>query len=93
MSEPDGAIDLLTLIGRTIDRLQRGIELFEEENRDAGLEYLACVIQEIDIYLKRADEDPLLLLAGLPPREVNASLTGVKSDISSVIVELKKSAD
>jgi len=93
VSEPDGAIDLLTLIGRTIDRLQRGIELFEEEKRDAGLEYLACVIQEIDIYLKRADEDPLLLLAGLPPREVNASLTGVKSDISSVIVELKKSAD
>ncbi len=93
MSEPDGTIDLLTLIGRTIDRLKRGIELFEEEKLDAGLEYLACVIQEIDIYLKRADEDPLLLLAGLPPREVNASLAGVKSDISSVIVELKKSAD
>ena len=90
MSEPESKVDLLTLIGRTIDRLQRGIELFEEEKREAGLKHLTAVIEEIDAYLKQAREDPLLRLASLPPEEVSSSLHDVKADISSVIAELRE---
>jgi len=91
VNEREGTPDLLTLIGRTIDRLQQGIELFEEEKRGAGLKHLTAVIEEIDAYLERASEDPLLRLAGLPEGEVSDSLYGVKSDISSVIAELQQS--
>ena len=90
MTERKGPVDLLTLIGRTIDRLQRGIELFEGEERDAGLKHLAAAIAEIDAYLERGGEDPLLRLAGLPEGKVNESLYDVKSDISSVIAELQR---
>jgi len=90
VNEGEGTVDLLTLIGRTIDRLQQGIDLFEGEKRDAGLKHLAAVIEEIDAYLQRASEDPLLRLAGLPPGKVSDSLCDVKSDISSVITELQR---
>jgi hypothetical protein len=90
VNERDDKVDLLTLIGRTIDRLQQGIELFEGERRDAGLKHLTAAIEEIDAYLERASEDPLLRLAGLPAKDVSASLHEVKSDISSVIAELDR---
>jgi len=88
--ERDDTVDLLTLIGRTIERLQKGIELFEEDDRTAGLKHLSAVIEEIDAYLRRASEDPLLRLAGLPEGEVAVSLSDVKSDISSVIADLRR---
>jgi len=90
VNERDDKVDLLTLIGRTIDRLQQGIELFEGERRDAGLKHLTAAIEEIDAYLERASEDPLLRLAGLPAKDESASLHDVKSDISSVIAELDR---
>ncbi|RLE33306.1 hypothetical protein DRJ24_05470 [Candidatus Acetothermia bacterium] len=90
MIERDDTVDLLTLIGRTIERLQKGIELFEEDDRTAGLKHLSAVIEEIDAYLGRASEDPLLRLAGLPEGEVAVSLSDVKSDISSVIADLRR---
>jgi len=51
-------LDLLNLIGKAIENLQRSIELFEVSECDAGLDQIASVMLQIDCYLERIDEDP-----------------------------------
>jgi len=82
------AADLLTLITRAIEQLQRSIALFELSDREDGAEHLATVIGEIDEYLEISDSDPLLRLASLPPSHVRDGLLHVRSDLASVIDEL-----
>ncbi|MGB2983879.1 MAG: hypothetical protein WBC63_08490 [Candidatus Bipolaricaulia bacterium] len=85
--------DLLTLIGRAIERLQRCVALFETSERDTGAEHLAAVIEEIDDYIEIADEDPLLLLASLPSERVREGLLNVRTDLASVIDELHRAGE
>jgi hypothetical protein len=77
--------DLLTLIGRAIAHLRSSIDLFETEDRCAGLKKLATVISEIDAYLHHVDSDPLLRLASLPATRIEEGLLAVSADLSSVL--------
>ena len=77
--------DLLNLIGRAIESLQRSIELFEDSEREAGLNQLSSVISEIDHYLERIDEDPLLKIATVDRAGLSERLVGVKQELASVI--------
>lgn len=86
-----GAVDLLTLIGDTIDRLRRSIELFEGSKQCAGVEHLSAVIEGIDVYLKKLDGDPLLKLASLPPARVREGLHHVREDLCAVIHDVQHS--
>lgn len=78
-------LDLVTLIGNAIEKLQRGVELFEASRREDGLKELNSVIQEIDSYVERIDDDPLLKLAPIDRASLGARLNGVKVEITSVI--------
>jgi len=86
--ETEATTDLLTLIGRAIQRLQRSITLLEAEERDGSSEQINSVIEEIDAYIEVSESDPLLRLASLPPSHVRDGLLHVRSDLESVIDEL-----
>ncbi len=78
-------LDLLNLIGQAIENLQRSIELFEVSERDAGLDQITSVIQQIDCYLERIDEDPLLEITTIDRAGLGERLLGVKGELASVI--------
>jgi DNA polymerase/3'-5' exonuclease PolX len=78
-------LDLLNLIGQAIENLQRSIELFEVSERDAGLDQIASVIQQIDCYLERIDEDPLLKITTIDRAGLGERLLGVKGELALVI--------
>jgi len=78
-------MDLLSLIGSAIEKLRRSIELFDTEQRQGGVEELSSVLQEIDAYLARIDEDPILKLAPLDRTDVEGRLHGIDDDLSAVI--------
>jgi hypothetical protein len=84
--------DLLNLIGKAIESLQQSIGLFEASQRVAGLEQLSSVILEIDNYLERIDEDPLLKLATVDRSGLGERLDGVKGELTSVIESLTPNA-
>ncbi len=84
--------DLLTLIGHAIEELQQSIELLEGAQRPDGVNHLCSVIDEIDVYLDRIDEDPLLKLAPLAPSHIRLGLHHVREDLSSVIDDLQQQA-
>lgn len=88
VNDTSAVADLLTLITRAIEQLQRSIALFESSERAGGAEHLATVIGEIDEYLEISESDPLLRLASLPPSHVRDGLMNVRSDLVSVIDEL-----
>ncbi len=81
----DDMLDLLNLIGKAIENLQRSIELFEASRREAGLKQLSSAILEIDHYLERIDEDPLLKIATVDRVGLSERLLGVKGELTSVI--------
>lgn len=78
-------LDLLTLIGKAIENLQQSIELFEASRREDGLKQLSSVILEIDRYIERIDEDPLLKVASVDRTSLSERLQGVKGELALVI--------
>jgi len=85
-------LDLLNLIGKAIENLQRSIELFEVSKRDAGLDQIASVIEQIDYYLERIDEDPLLKITAIDRAGLGERLLGVKGELASVIESFSPNA-
>ena len=83
--------DLLSLIGKAIENLQQSIELFEASQPVAGLDHLSSVILEIDNYLERIDEDPLLKIATVDRIGLGERLVSVKGELTSVIESLTPS--
>lgn len=91
MKDTSAAADLLTLIGRAIEQLQRSVSLFETTTR-GGADQLAVVIEDIDAYLASPDEDPLLHLAGLPPDGIRDGLLRVREDLAAIVSDLPSQA-
>ena len=77
--------DLLTLIGAAIEQLRQSIELFETASQAEGVICLSAVIREIDTYMDRAHNDPLLKLARIDASSLAVDLTHIKTDLVSVI--------
>jgi len=90
MNQPDGAVDLLSLIGRAIGQLHRSIQHFEESDEGSGLGCLSTVITDIDGYLDRLGDDPLIPLSHVDPARLRESLEHVQSDLSTVIDEVQR---
>jgi len=85
-------LDLLNLIGKAIENLHRCIELFEASERGAGLDQIASAIEQIDCYLGRIDEDPLLKVTTIDRAGVGKRLLGVKGELTSVIESFSPNA-
>lgn len=90
LNESSNAADLLTLIGRAIGQLQRSIEHFEEADRRTGSSCLSTVITDIDAYLHRLADDPLVPLAHVDPERLRESLHDVQRDLSGVIEQIQQ---
>jgi len=84
------AVDLLTLIGKTIGWLRQSIEHFENADKRTGLTCLSAVITDIDAYLERLADDPLVLLAHVEPARLRESLHHVQDDLSVVIDQIQQ---
>jgi hypothetical protein len=65
----DKTTDLLTLIGSSIEELQRSIEFFDKA----------------ESYLARIEDDPILKIAPIDPVVLAERLHGVEEDLSAVI--------
>lgn len=89
MSESSKTVDLLTLIGNAIGHLQKCIEHFEEADQKTGLTCLSTVITDIDVYLDRLAEDPLVPLAHVDPERLRESLHHVQDDLSVVMERIE----
>ena len=89
MTETSKAVDLLTLIGRAIGQLQQSIEHFEGADEKTGLFCLSAVITDIDAYLERLAEDPLVPLAHVDPNRLRESLHHVQDDLAVVIERIE----
>lgn len=83
MTEAHSTVDLLALIGR-------GIESFEASRQGAALDELSAVIHDIEEYLDRIDEDPLLGMAALDPVHLEENLSGIQADLAGVIDDLRE---
>jgi hypothetical protein len=81
-------VDLLTLIGRAIGQLQQSIEYFEEADKGTGLSCLSTVITDIDAYLDRLADDPLVPLAHVDSARLRESLHHVQDDLSVIIDQI-----
>ena len=90
MNESGDTVDLLSLIGQAIGHLQRSIEHFEEDDRGTGLSCLSTVIHDIDAYLDRLADDPLVPLAHVDPNRLRESLHHIQDDLSSVIEQIQR---
>ena len=77
--------DLLTLIGNSIEELQRSIEFFNKAEPQDGVARLSSVMQGIGYYLTRIEDDPILKLAPIDPVVLAERLHGVEEDLSAVI--------
>ncbi len=84
--------DLLTLIGTAIEQLRQSIELFETSSQAEGATCLSFVIREIDAYMDRAHDDPLLQLARIDVSSLAVDLKHVKSDLAVVIAKVDSSS-
>jgi hypothetical protein len=84
--------DLLTLIGTAIEQLRQSIELFEVASQVEGVTRLSAVIREIDSYMDRAHDDPLLKLAHIDASSLATDLTHIKTDLVAVIDKVDDSA-
>ncbi|MBU1048830.1 hypothetical protein KKG90_02280 [Candidatus Bipolaricaulota bacterium] len=83
--EAKGKGDLLTLIGMAIEQLRQSIELFTSESQTEGATCLSEVIREIDAYMDRACDDPLLKLAHIDASNLATDLKHIKTDLVAVI--------
>jgi hypothetical protein len=77
--------DLLTLIGSSIEELQRSIEFFNKAEPQDGVARLSGVMQGIGYYLTRIEDDPILKLAPIDPTVLAERLHGIEEDLSAVI--------
>ena len=77
--------DLLSLIGTAIEQLRQSIELFEVASQAEGVICLSAVISEIDAYMDRAHDDPLLRLARIDASSLATDLKHIKTDLVAVI--------
>lgn len=84
--------DLLTLIGTAIEQLRQSIELFEASSQAEGATCLSSVIREIDTYMDRAHDDPLLQLAHIDVSSLATDLKHIKSDLGAVIAQVDDSS-
>ncbi len=84
--------DLLTLIGTAIEQLRQSIELFETSSQAEGATCLSFVIREIDAYMDRAHDDPLLQLARIDVSSLAMDLEHVKNDLVAVIAQVDNSS-
>lgn len=89
MNESIGTVDLLTLIGNAIGQLHQSIEHFEGADNETGLSCLSTVITDIDAYLARLAEDPLVPLARVDPDRLRESLHHVQDDLFVVIDQIQ----
>ncbi len=80
--------DLLALIGTAIEQLRQSIELFETSAQAEGSTCLSAVIREIDAYIDRAHDDPLLRLARIDASSLASDLKHIKSDLVAVIEQV-----
>jgi hypothetical protein len=78
-------MDLLTLIGSSIEELQHSIEFFDKAKPQDGVARLSAVMQEIGRYLARLEDDPILKLAPVDPIVLAERLHGIEEDLSAVI--------
>ena len=85
MTSTQNTDDLLSLIGTAIDKLRQSIELFETSSQDEGIVCLSEVIREIDEYMNRAHNDPLLHLARIEASALTGDLDHIKNDLVAVI--------
>lgn len=92
LTEAKETHDLLALIGTTIERLRQGIELFETSSQAEGAACLSAVIREIDAYMDRALDDPLLQLARIDVSSLATDLKHIKSDLDAVITQVSASS-
>jgi len=90
MNESSHAVDLLTLIGKAIGQLQQSILHFEGSDDGDGLSCLSAVIADIDAYLDRLGDDPLIPLAHVDPARLRDSLHHVQDDLSIVIERIQR---
>jgi len=77
--------DLLSLIGSSIEKLRKSVELFEASRQSDGLEELSSVIAEIDRYVGQVDDDPLLKLSPVDRTQVVGRLRNVEQELQAVI--------
>lgn len=84
--------DLLALIGTAIEQLRQSIELFESSSPAEGAIRLSTVVSEIDDYMDRAQDDPLLQLACIDTSNLAADLEHVKTDLVAVIDQVDNKA-
>lgn len=85
MKTTDETMDLLTLIGSSIEELQRSIEFFDQAKPQDGVARLSIVMQGIGYYLARIEDDPILKLAPVDPAVLAERLHGIEEDLSAVI--------
>ncbi len=85
LTQPTGTGDLLTLIGMAIEQLRHSIELFSSASQEKGATCLSSVVREIDAYMDRAQDDPLLKLAHIDAAHLASDLKHIKSDLVAVI--------
>jgi len=85
--------DLLTLIGTAIEQLRQSIDLFESASQTEGIECLSTVIDDIDDYMEKAHDDPLLRLARIDSSSLAADLSLIKTDLVSVIQCVDEASD
>jgi hypothetical protein len=78
-------MDLLTLIGSSIEELQRSIEFFDRAEPRDGVVHLSIVMQGIGRYLAQIEDDPILKLAPIDPVVLAERLHGIEEDLSAVI--------
>lgn len=93
MSHEGRVLDLLDLIGRTIERLRSSVDLFEARRREDGVTELSAAVREIDAYLREvADEPPLVPLGPARRAALVRHLEGVKAELAAVIASTQPSA-
>ncbi|MCI2426140.1 hypothetical protein LM597_01820 [Candidatus Acetothermia bacterium] len=80
-----GFLHLLVLIGYAVTKSKESVELFEQANSKAGCRCLIAVIAEIDKYLNKTSEDPLLQLVPIDHADLNTRLQGVKEKLREVV--------
>lgn len=93
MSHEGRVLDLLDLIGRTIERLRSSADLFEARQREDGVTELCAAVREIDAYLREVADEPSLVPVGPARRAALVHhLEGVKAELEAVIASAPPSA-
>lgn len=87
--EAEKTSDLLALIGTAIDQLRQSVDWFESSSQAEGVTCLMAVIRDIDAYISRAHDDPLLQLAHIDVSTLATDLAHIKTDLAAVITQVE----